>query len=848
MQRATLLFLGAITLCQNLSSLPSPSVVWGLAVITFFLGWARQWYSLVFCLGLLWAIGYAQLVMQQQLPTQFAHQSVEVVGTIISIPQQRSCGLQFFFEISKITINSHHSKSTTPRPVTHNLSENSVYLLSQALRTKIHWSSEKSTDSNTTLPHLQAGQRWQMSVRLYPLRGFSNPTYYDYHAFSFQQQLQATGYVLNHSKPQLLSTQYTFESFRQYLFERMQAIFQRENLAFAGILTALALGEQQGISPEQWTVLNKTGVGHLISISGSHVSVLAGLCFVLLLKVIGFFPKLLLHIPAHRWAAIGSMLLTLFYALLAGFSIPTQRACIMVWAVMASWLVPMVFSLSQRLMFALLIVLLFQPLAVLSQGFWLSFFAIALILYAHQGRRILATSTAPLKVFTANQTVVTQTAGKIFTFSRQQLYEYSILYGQYFKKRIPELVREFNHLQIAITVGMIPLSLLFFGYFSLSGLLANALAIPLVTLIIVPLLLITLLSFSFFEQGFTVCLKLAVFAWQLLWDNVLTPLADLQLTTVSTTALTPWTAVIGFIGITLILLPRGILPVSVKLAWLLPLFFSTPAALKTGQMEFTLLDVGQGLAVLLRTAQHNLLYDSGDASLCGINMGSVVVNPVLQKQQIQQLDAVILSHDDRDHIGGITGINVPIQQLFTPAHFKTIVKANENEMPRQLCQAGKQWQWDGVQFEFINPLSTPSINQAITDNDQSCVLRVKTAHHTVLLTGDISQQAEQQLLHTAPEKLAADILIVPHHGSRYSSSWEFVQAVHPRYALFSTGYYNRFGFPKAEIVQRYQSLQAIALDTATAGAIHFQLHDKTLRPPTLYRLQNQRYWHNNLEQ
>ncbi len=847
MLRATLLFLGAITLCQNLSSLPSPFVIWGLVVITLFLGWARQWYSLVFCLGLLWTFGHAQLLMQQQLPAQFAHQSVEVVGTIISIPQQRSCGLQFFFEISKITINSHHAKNTTPSSVIHTLSENSAYLLPKPLRAKIHWNTENATLPNASLPHLQAGQQWQMLVRLYPLRGFSNPTYYDYHAFVFQQQLQATGYILSNSKPQLLTTKYTFETFRQQLFEQMQAIFQRENLAFAGMLTALALGEQQGISPEQWTILNKTGVGHLISISGSHVSVLAGLCFILLLKMAGFFPKLLLHIPAHRWAAVGSMLLTLFYALLAGFSIPTQRACIMVWAVMASWLVPMIFSLSQRLMFALLIVLLFQPLAVLSQGFWLSFFAIAIILYVHQGRRIIATTHAPLKIFAANQVFKTQNAGKIFGFSRQQIYEYGILYGQYFKKRCPEDVQKFSHLQIAITVGMIPLSLLFFGYFSLSGLLANAVAIPLVTVFIVPLLLITLFSFSFFEQGFTVCLKLAVFAWQLLWDNVLTPLADLQLTTLSTAALTPWIAVIGFIGVALILLPRGVLPLSVKLAWLLPLFFSAPAALKHGQMEFTLLDVGQGLAVLLQTAQHNLLYDSGDASPCGINMGSAVVNPVLQKKQIKQLDAVILSHDDRDHIGGITGVNLPIQQLFTPAQFNTAIKTEHTEIARQICQAGKQWQWDGVQFEFINSLSTPSVSQVISDNDQSCVLRVTTANHTVLLTGDISQQAEQHLLRTVPEKLAADILIVPHHGSRYSSSWEFIKAVRPRYALFSTGYYNRFGFPKAEIVQRYQAMQAIALDTATAGAIQFQLHDPILHPPTLYRLQNQRYYH-NLEQ
>jgi competence protein ComEC len=271
------------------------------------------------------------------------------------------------------------------------------------------------------------------------------------------------------------------------------------------------------------------------------------------------------------------------------------------------------------------------------------------------------------------------------------------------------------------------------------------------------------------------------------------------------------------------------------LFWLLPLLTWQPVKPQSNQLWFTLLDVGQGLSAVIQTAHHVLVYDTGARFSPTFNAGSSVLVPYLQRQGIKQVDKLVISHADNDHSGGASALlkAMPVKQIQTSAlelftHYHA-----------QPCNIGQNWQWDGVTFTFLYP---PSAHSEKT-NDSSCVLAVQTGNQRILLTGDIEKGSERYLLELMPAQLTANILVVPHHGSRTSSTTAFVKAVHPEYALFAVGYHNRYRLPNVTIVERYRTMEAKNVDSIDCGAMQFKLDGKSpIAAPKCYRQQHRHYW------
>jgi len=256
----------------------------------------------------------------------------------------------------------------------------------------------------------------------------------------------------------------------------------------------------------------------------------------------------------------------------------------------------------------------------------------------------------------------------------------------------------------------------------------------------------------------------------------------------------------------------------------------------------TVLDVGQGLAIVIETQHHTLIYDAGVRSLSGFNTGSAVVLPYMKSRRIQKVDLAMVSHNDNDHSGGIHSLlqEGVIKKLMVSNHPELYAASNT-----ALCRAGEQWHWDGVTFQILHPPSKWQSN----DNNRSCVLQITHPAGKILLTGDIEKSAEEWLVRKYGDNLASDLVVVPHHGSKTSSSYRFVDLVHPQTAVFSAGYRNRYGFPHATIMQRYRELGAQLVETTRQGAVTY-LFDVNigLQQQPGHRSKYKRYWHSTLEE
>jgi competence protein ComEC len=377
--------------------------------------------------------------------------------------------------------------------------------------------------------------------------------------------------------------------------------------------------------------------------------------------------------------------------------------------------------------------------------------------------------------------------------------------------------------------------LVLFQQVSLVSPLANAVAIPLVSLVVTPLALLgAALPFDWPLALAHALLELlmAVLAW----------LAELPSALWRQHAPVPWTVPLALLGIAWMLLPRGFPARWLGAVLALPLFAVLPPAPAAGELWITVLDVGQGLAVLVRTEKHALLYDAGPAFNAFADSGSRIVLPYLRGEGIARLDALVVSHDDRDHSGGAASVleGMPVATLWSslPADH-ALVAARESSEP---CAAGSGWEWDGVAFEFLHPGPEAVSGRGARANNRSCVLRIAAPGGRMLLTGDIERAAERELLQRAPGLLAADALLVPHHGSATSSSPEFVREVAPRYAVLTVGYRNRFGHPREEVLARYRDAGSTLLRTDTGGAVEIRFAPGASRIE-LQRALVRRYWH-----
>lgn len=760
-----------------------------------------------FLLGFVWSGWQAQLRLQDGLAPQLAGQDLQITGVVSSLPQLLSEDRGLRFEL-------------TLDPVLPGVPEKiqlSWYRAWREVAQQARPAAPRTAGGMATaallappsLPQLHAGERWQLTVRLKSPHGNYNPHGFDYEGWMLARNLRATGYVRQSKNTALEQNRRLAEfvatpaTLLARLREHLRAAFQAQlgDRPYAGILVALAIGDQASIPAAQWQIFARSGITHLMSISGLHVTLLAGLAYAGCHALWRRSRQALALLAAQRAAALAGVLTALGYALLAGFAVPAQRTLYMLLvAAIALWS-QRHWCISRVLSWALLLVLLADPWAVLAVGFWLSFGAVALLFYVASGR------LAPL----GKEKPAWQHARWLHAWGRSQ--------G-------------------AMTLMSIPALLLLFQQFSLVSPLANAVAIPLVSFLVTPLTLaaalpglVWLLEPAYrVLQGLMWLIEFLAAAPWAVWQQA-APLA--------------WVWVLALAGGLWLLLPRGFPARSLGVWLFFPLLCLEPQRPLLQTALVTVLDVGQGLAVHVQTARHDLVYDAGPRYGPDSEAGTRVLLPYLRAQGVRQLERLVISHQDDDHAGGAAVLleQLPVMRVLSslPEAHPLLAHAQATER----CQQGQEWQWDGVSFTLLHPQAGQLASPGKRTNELSCVLKISTPGGSLLLPGDIERRTERALLQQAAGSLASDIVLAPHHGSGSSSTAEFVSAVGAQSVIFAVGHGNRFGHPKQEVVARYLQHGARGYRTDEAGALRFTLPaqytgaiqidgERQLRP---------RYWH-----
>lgn len=715
-----------------------------LPIPVFFVRWPGRLWLASALLGAMLATLQADARLQSRLPHSEKSQDLWLSGEIANLPERRGRDWRFLFVPADGVLQ----------------------------RVRVTWYRSDA--------ELHAGECWRFRLRLKSPHGLMNPGGFDYEAWLFREGIGATGYVRD-AQPcaaglqgRLGAVQRQLLQLRQHIVGQVTAVLPDH--AMRGFVLGLTVGDASAISDEQWRILRRTGTTHLVSISGLHITLAAGFVFFLARWLWACWPMLCLRLPAQRAAAGVAALSAVAYALLAGFSIPTQRSLVMLLVVMGAVFCSRQLAPSRLLALAMLAVLLMDPSAVLYPGFWLSFGAVAWMLYAVVAR------VGPVPRWQA-----------------------------------------WLQPQWVLALALVPPCLYWFGESSLVSPLANAIMIPLFSLLLPWLLAaVALLGTALGTWMLLAGAGLLDLLWQLLDWMAVMPGAYWNWTPPSLPML-----LLAMLGLLLALAPRGLPARPMGALLCLPLFVAPAPSPPPGHFDFALLDVGQGLAAVVRTQQHALLFDAGPAFAGGLDSGEAVVLPYLRQQGIRRLDRLVLSHGDMDHRGGIAAVR------------EGIAIGDETGTDRGApCRAGERWQWDGVQFEFLHPAG-----DGWSDNDGSCVLRISAGAHALLLTGDVQALAEARMLETARGKLTAEVLVVPHHGSRSSSTPAFVAAVSPRYALVPAGWANRWGFPKPQVVECYQAAGAQLEVTGISGALQLRMSpEHGVQQLTRWREQSRRFW------
>ncbi len=702
----------------------------------------RRWVLLgcIAAAGVLWAYADACRARCQLFPEPLVGQTLVAEGRIVSLPEDRGYAERFLLRIER-------------------LERDGAPLAFRGLA-RLSWYNER--------PTLRAGERWHLRLRLKPPHGFVNPGGFDYEGWLFQQGISATGYVRDGAEARRLDASaggHRLARGRQVLRDRIAALLPQQEPA-AGLVPALVLGDRGGLTPNQWEVFSRTGTSHLIAISGLHVGLMAGAVFIAVRWVWACCAWLTRRLAAPRAAAAAALLAAAGYAALAGFAISTQRALVMLAVVLLATMAGRTLRPLSGLALALLAVLLLDPSSVLAYGFWLSFGAVAMLLYA-LGQRL-----AP-----------------------------------------PFAMVRWGQAQWAVALGLLPLLLFFFGRASLVAPAVNLVLVPLFGLVLPAVLLSTGLALA------------GGWAWAL-WPvavllnagyDLLAAIAAWELAGFTFGGRSVWVWLAAGAGVLLLLAPRGVPARWLGLMLWLPLAVARAPQPAPGEAQLTMLDVGQGLALVVRTARHALVYDMGVGWPSGFNTGAVVVAPYLRHQGVAAIDLAIVSHADQDHAGGLAGLaaDVPMRRLLSgePQALEPL-----QGVAAEPCHAGQHWRWDGVSFRVLHP-DGPSAE----GNDASCVVRIETGGASVLLTGDIEAGVEAALVAKLGDALQADVLIASHHGSQSSSTAAFLQTVDPDWVWFSAGYANRYGFPSPPVVSRVSALGAATANTATDGAVTLRL-------------------------
>jgi len=638
---------------------------------------------------------------------------------------------------------------------------------------------------------VQPGDSLAVTARLRPPRGARNPGGFDYEQWLLVNGYGATGYVRAGAvRAASADGEARWRKFRAVLAERIAAA--SSDADGVALLTALALGERFRFTEEHWATFRRTGTSHLVAVSGMHVALLGLVVFVAVRRA-------WLRLPgaAAGWdlevACVASLLATAYYAALTGFAVPAQRSLVMIAVALAALASRRRVGAAQILAATLVAVLVFDPFAPLAASFWLSFVAVALLLALGAPKALRRRPSSRVR-------------------------------------RGIGVALEFARLQWWIGLALLPLTAWYFGEISIVGPVVNLVAIPFFNVCLVPFAVLTtlVLSLDAVAQWAAPLVQIAA-AVAGTTTRALHAVAELHGASLVLPLPSAAALAAATLGVACAVAGRG-LPGS-RLAWLalLPVWLPTLKLPPHGTARAVVLDVGHGLAVLVETHGSRLLFDAGPTAPSGFDSGEQIVLPALAAGGRRGLDRLVVSHSDNDHAGGAAAIVAAFPAV-------DVIKGPDVvALNGRACVEGDAWTWDGVRFSILHP----GADFAARGNDSSCVLKVETATSALLVTGDIERRGESAVL-TQP--LAADVVVVPHHGSATSSSPAFVSAVDARYAIVSAGYANRWGFPRPEVRERWRESGATVVVTGDAGAVSVELSPEGAAVAA-ERDRRHRYWH-----
>lgn len=779
--------------------------------------WPRWWLGIALGAGIAWGIIAGHQLVDQQLNEQFVGRDLVLTGQISGLPERDEQRLRFEFRVQSIATTNGELITSNHFPRKLQLS----WYQARAYNVK--------SNQAAALPRLVIGDHWQLKVRLKRPRGFVNPAGFDYHAWLLRQGVGATGYVVAHNDNQridVVSSEFSWEDWiNQQRHHLQQWVINYSDSSERGILVALLIGDAALVEKSQWQRMQQTGTSHLIAISGLHVGFLALFGFYAGL-LLGKCVQLLWHrCPALVIAWMCAIGCATFYSALAGFNIPTVRTLIMLSLFYAACLARRTLRISDIFCWALVLVVILDPLAAYDMGFWLSFGAVGLLLVYFSGRLIAKRSGEPWVGFT-----------------------------------LTEMLVGFLRSQWVMFIGLIlPLSLLV-STVSLVAPAANAIAIPLITFLVVPLLLIGASIGEAWPEVSTILLTAAAKAMEMLavFLDQLLALAGAWASPV--VAFPPSLFLLLALSVLVIILPRGLFPkylgiMGVVLAAALGLLIKSPVS---EDLKLTVLDVGQGTAIVVQVGSRTLVYDTGPQYTRSFDAGSAIIAPYLYAQGIRAIDYLVISHRDMDHAGGATGLleKVHVGQILEGEPERNVASRflsaarDADAFPvapathvSQRCHDYPPWRWQTIEFRFLAvPVAARSsvFNNA---NNQSCVLLISYGDEHILLPGDIETRVEHQLLYgeQVPKNLA--VLAAAHHGSKSSSGLLWVERTRPRYVVYSAGYRSQHGHPHPQVKARYDAVGSQAFSTAESGAMIFRWRDLRLESVELYREKARRYWY-----
>ncbi len=664
------------------------------------------------------------------------------------------------------------------------------------------------------------GQVWRAALVLKRPHGAINPSGFDFEAHMFQKNIRAIGKV--RGQPKLLSDdpyvsmRVVVSRIRHHIRHAMRQVLG--DARYAPVLIALAIGDQDSVSAADWEVFNRTGITHLVSISGSHVTMLAafgGVSMMWLWKRIRIGRRHACErIPAKVMACCAALCVAFSYCLLAGWGVPARRTFFMLLVIGLAMMTRLTITPTAILSVAAALVTLLDPWSPLATGFWLSFGAV-LVLFAAGAQAVRVSAGATQKI------------------------------------KIISVIQESARLQWLITLAMTPVIAYLFQQISLSSPFANAIAIPVVTFIVTPLAILVAL----------ICLipGLQILAWGLGWlANVSMQFAMVPIIWLSQArwamldiaAIPGWLLLMALVGVCWALLPPGVPVRWAGWCLMLPALVVRSERASDGGWRLLALDVGQGSSVLVTTRRHALLFDTG-ARQGSSNAGQRVISPVLRALGIDRLDALVVSHSDMDHAGGLAHVlkTHPVHSLYAsfdaPAwlnqtHAYSFGQDADTQYSNFLyCQRGQQWVWDGVIFTVLHP----EILQGRSNkkNANSCVIHIAGAHHSALVTGDVGAKEENAVILSHPD-LVADVVVAAHHGSASSSSELFVRQINSRHTIIQSGYLNRFKHPDEIVLERWRAQGSQLWRTDRQGAISVHSTGQSLEVKS-YRTAGKKYWH-----